>query len=540
MSPRKWTPQRVIDRIQEWHRQGIPASHIWRQDRNLCAAGTAMFGIWRAALEAACLPSDRQQWTAERVLAELRAEQEGRTSDGSSRPDKSRITAAAIRYFGSRRQALVAAGLPPNRPARVLRTWTPAQVIDAIHARRARGMPLTSVWKDDIALYSIAKRVFGGWRKAIHAAGFCQRATLTREEIIEAIQSRERQGQPMTHVWKTDPRLFSAAKKRFGNWQSALAAAGLPSKPPRQRRWSKRTVVEAIRRRQQHGPPLSRVWRDDKSLFGAAVNHFGNWQSALRAAGVAFKERQRWTRERVLEGLRRTYRSQTNYRNVDQSLVGAAFRFFGGLHQALEAAGLPPPPGRWTKRRIVEQIQERYVRGQPLQFVGFKDKPLGYAAKRHFGSWHAAVSAAGLASRGPPPVVTRTWSPEAVLEAIREQSAAAKPNAFIWKSDTGLYSVAKKHFGTWRNAVAVAGLQPAHRRWTKDLVIQEITARHMQGLSLSSGDPARDIRLIAAALRYFGSWRAAKAAAGLKAIDQRPKNQTRNREKRATACHAKT
>ena len=144
------------------------------------------------------------------------------------------------------------------------------------------------------------------------------------------------------------------------------------------------------------------------------------------------------------------------------------------------------------------------------------------------------------------PTVTRvsvlpdTVQTEVVLEAIREQSAAARPNAFIWRSDTGLYSVAKKHFGTWRNAVAAAGLQPAQRRWTKDLVILEIKARQTQGLSLSSGDPARDIRLIAAALRYFGGWCAAKAAAGLKPIDHRPKNQTGNQEKRATACHAKT
>jgi hypothetical protein len=241
----------------------------------------------------------------------------------------------------------------------------------------------------------------------------------------------------------------------------------------------------------------------------------------------------------VLEALRHTYRSEPSFRTLDPALAGAAYRFYGGLTQALEAAGLPPPPGRWTKRRIIEEIQERYVRGGSLQFVGFKDKPLGYAAKRHFGSWHAAIAAAGLESRAPTPVVTRTWSSDAVLEAIRARCAAATSVAPIWKYDTGLYSVAKKHFGSWRNAVTAAGLQPAHRRWTKDLVIQEINARKARGLSLSSGDPERDVRLIAAALRYFGGWGAAKTAAELEEIGQSSR-QASNQEKRATACREKT
>jgi len=535
MGTRKWTRERVIGCIQEWHQRGTPASHIWRADPNLCAAGVALFGTWRAALEAAGLASDRQRWSPERVLAELRTEHSGGLPSGS---DKSRLNAAAIRYFGSRRKALIAAGLPPRQPPRVLRSWTPEQVIEAMQSRRERGLPLTCVWRDDKALYATAKRLFGSWRNALRAAGFEHRAALSREEVIAAIQMRHRRGLSMIAVWRADPSLFNAAKRCFGRWHAALAAAGLPSKP-RPQRWSKRTVVETIRRRDHDGPPLSQVWRDDKSLFRAATRKFGNWQSALRAAGVTFKPLQRWSRERVLEALRHTYRIEPNFRTLDPALAGAAFRFYGGLNQALEAAGLPPPPGRWTKRRIIEEIQERYVRGGSLQFVGFKDKPLGYAAKRHFGSWHAAIGAAGLESRAPTPVVTRTWTSDAVLEAIRAQRTTATSVAPIWKDDTGLYSVAKKHFGSWRNAVIAAGLQPAHRRWTKELVIQEINARKARGLSLSSGNPDRDVRLIAAALRYFGGWGAAKTAAEFEEIDKSP-TQARNQEKRATACREKT
>jgi hypothetical protein len=370
------------------------------------------------------------------------------------------------------------------------------------------------VWNDDKALYAIGKRLFGSWRKALRAAGFEHRGALSREEVIAAIQSRHLQGLSMIAVWRTDPTLFHAAKRCFDTWHDALLAAGLPSKP-RPHRWSKRTIIDAICRRHQSGPPLRKVWRDDTSLFGAATRWFGNWQSALRAAGVAFKPYHRWSSERVLEALQNCYRCEPNFRALYPSLAGACYRFYGGFYQALEAAGLPPPSGRWSKRRIVEEIQERYVRGESLQFVGFKDKALGYAAKRHFGSWLAAVKAAGLESKAPALLKTRDWSPDAVLQAIREQQDGTKVVAPIWKNDTGLYSVAKKHFGTWRNAVLAAGLQPTKRCWSRELIIQEILARQKQGLSLNSGDHDRDICLIAAALRYFGGWGAAKAAAGI-------------------------
>jgi hypothetical protein len=138
-------------------------------------------------------------------------------------------------------------------------------------------------------------------------------------------------------------------------------------------------------------------------------------------------------------------------------------------------------------------------------------------------------------------VITRTWTPDAVLAAIRAQSEPGTSVAPVWKQDTGLYSVAKKHFGTWREAVLAAGLQPAQRRWTRELVIQEILARNKRGLALTSGVVFQeDCRLAGAALRYFGSWRAAKAAAGLEAIDHQPQTKSRTQEKRATACRAKT
>lgn len=280
-------------------------------------------------------------------------------------------------------------------------------------------------------------------------------------------------------------------------------------------KWSKQRVVEAIRECHRQGLPLSRVWRDDKPLFRAAVNHFGNWQNALHATGLEFKPRRKWSKEQILGDLRVRYcQGQSNIRHVDPGLADAAARYFGSLENAWEAANLDPPANRWTKRRIIEAIQDCYVRRLPLENAGCRDRKLASAAKRHFGTWRAAVEAAGLLPRLPSPVVQREWSAGAVIEAIRALSPDGVVGA-IWKVDTGLYSTAKKRFGSWRAALQAAGLQSAQRQWSPQLVIAEILARHKRGRTLSSAIFRDDCRLGGAALRYFGTWRNALQSAGI-------------------------
>ena len=55
------------------------------------------------------------------------------------------------------------------------------------------------------------------------------------------------------------------------------------------RKWTKQSVIDAIRSRHERGLPLSRVWTEDKPLFRAAVRTFGGWTQALLAAGLGAK-----------------------------------------------------------------------------------------------------------------------------------------------------------------------------------------------------------------------------------------------------------
>jgi hypothetical protein len=80
---------------------------------------------------------------------------------------------------------------------------------------------------------------------------------------------------------------------------------------------------------------------------------------------------------------------------------------------------------------VIKAIQNRHDRGLPLHSsaVVADDKPLAGASRRWFGSWDAALRAAGIdpeavrnprAERAPP----GTWSAARVLELIREHAGA--------------------------------------------------------------------------------------------------------------------
>ncbi|MEX2112842.1 MAG: hypothetical protein WD845_06620 [Pirellulales bacterium] len=339
---------------------------------------------------------------------------------------------------------------------------------------------------------------------------------MTREEVLEAIRTRHAQGQPVVGLSSTCPDLYRAARNGFGSWRNAVLAAGVPIRVPQ--RWTDERVLEKVRFRFRQGPPLWHVWRDDKPLFRAATRRFGNWNNALLAAGLDIRPPRRWSAQRVLDDLRLQYRhGQFHIRVADKVLADAAARYFGSLNNALEAAGLPPRPGRWTRRQIIDTIQDFYVRGKPIEFVGFKDKRLAQAAKRYFGTWRAAVAAAGLDDRLPKAIIARRWSQQMVIAEIQEWHRQGAQVTTLWDRDPTLYSAAKKQFGNWRSAVLAAGFEPGLRAWTRQLVLQEIQSRHQQGLAISTMAAFREASALAgAATRLFGSWKKALQAAGIR------------------------
>lgn len=506
----KWSKENIIQRLQQWHASGVPVKSLWRQDQPLTSSAAVIFGSWRATLDAAGFQSVRQRWSRAQVIENLRECRRNR------RAISPKLQSALKREFGSMAKAYAAAGVQPRRKSQPQREWTLAQTVAAIHDRHNSGGTLSATHREDPALYAAAKRLHGSWTAALSAAELTPTTIerLSASEVIARIRARQRTGSSLSNIQRYDPQLARSADERFGGWRKALLAAGVATTLPRH--WHKRAVVEAIQTRQGRGESLSGTWREDKPLFRAAVTHFGGWANAMRAAGFEPIPRERWSKNRVLERLRvwaERY-GGSNLREVDPNLSAAASRLFGSYHAALQAAGLEPPTRYWTQARVVAAIQDRYIARSPLNIEGLGDLRLALAAKRRFGSWQAAVEAAGLADKISIKKPLRRWTPQEVLTEIRDWHQSGQPVTTISKRNQPLYNAAKTHFGSWGAALSAAGFQPSRRSWSKQTVLDEIHARVRRGESLSSGHPS-NFNLAAVAYRLFGSWRKALRAAGV-------------------------
>jgi len=122
---------------------------------------------------------------------------------------------------------------------------------------------------------------------------------------------------------------------------------------------------------------------------------------------------------------------------------------------------------------------------------------------------------------------------EAILEEIRhlKEKGADLRHGAIYPANKRLVSAAVRHFGSWRSAIASAGIDYLEireqaeksrkdkiRKWSKELIVKAIRDMAEAGESLAASSARRaQPGLFSAAVseRYFGSWRAAVMEAGI-------------------------
>ena len=187
---------------------------------------------------------------------------------------------------------------------------------------------------------------------------------------------------------------------------------------------------------------------------------------------------------------------------------------------------------KWSAEKTISALQSFHRRRKRINstYVRKYHEPLYCAGIRYFGSWNAALEAAGFLH-----AVTRRnkWSRVIIVEKIKKFLADHEPlhNNHIKSNHSILYTVSCQYFGSWGQAVEAAGvdygsvLRVRLRKWSKEAVVAEISCRQKAGVSLSGVVvQVEDIGLYEAAMRYFGKqgWAEARKAAGLPARDPRP------------------
>ena len=243
----------------------------------------------------------------------------------------------------------------------------------------------------------------------------------------------------------------------------------------RNKNWSDKLVIEEIRAWQELGKPLySHFMRQNyQELLAAGIRYYGTWRAAIEASGIP-------------------YDSVRKYRD-------------------------------WSKERIIETIKRLERDGVDLSFRSMmlsKYAPMVYASIRpnHFGSWKDALTAAGLA---PEDIYRyRSWDDDSIISEIRrlKDEGADLSSKKMDETANPLIATARRRFGNWGAAIERAGIDYSairRRRWTTELVLQEIRQLRETGADLRSGEVRHQHPALFAAAckaRFFGSWNRALQA----------------------------
>lgn len=183
---------------------------------------------------------------------------------------------------------------------------------------------------------------------------------------------------------------------------------------------------------------------------------------------------------------------------------------------------------KWTAESIVATIRRLHEEGVDLSPTGVRRTHgalfSSARSRSHFGSWRAAVLAAGLdyskIKRG-----EQVWSRELVIEGIRQGFQAGDDllSVDFKNRNKKLYSAAcaKRYFGSWRKALIATGLDYDRMRaahfWSKPKIIERIRQLHAEGHDLNWSAISKTCPGLYRAARRrenFGSWREALRAAG--------------------------
>jgi len=275
----KWTREQIIRQILRRESAGLPLNTGGENgvEHTLYQAGSRIFGSWRNAVKAAGIHPDRalahERWPPSRILAMIRtlARRRRAIRKAELRHRYDCLVAAARRTFGSWPKAIIAAGVDPAKFLHVV-PWTRERIIETVLIRALKNEPLASGRVHPKSLVEAANRIFGNWDQALAAAGL----------------------DPKCYVgnWNGDDSTLGILRESpFAGGMSNSPMAAVPrntSASPNRRRWTKEDVIQGIVARLQEQRPMNAVSVRDHNdaLYRAARRRFGCWRNALAAAGL--------------------------------------------------------------------------------------------------------------------------------------------------------------------------------------------------------------------------------------------------------------
>lgn len=251
--------------------------------------------------------------------------------------------------------------------------WSKDLIIQNILELRKQGQPInnTAIIKINEKLVGAAIRYFGSWKNAIEACGINYDAVLKEARsapqsphgtwsealIIHKLKSRLNQGLPINaHALQIDDaKLLAAATSYFGSYGNAIKAINEDYDIHRKTiKWSKEKIIETILIAHKNGAALNDVTVDslNNTLYGAACMYFGSWKAAIESAGINYSEiskTEKWSDSKIRHHVLMVYNSGLPLNN--KTLPPQAYKKFESMEQLMKFCGIVPDK---HKTRIIK------------------------------------------------------------------------------------------------------------------------------------------------------------------------------------------
>ncbi|MEX3914329.1 hypothetical protein AB4672_21385 [Bacillus paralicheniformis] len=475
------------------------------------------FGSFNKGLEAAGLtPGRRKKYSKEQLIEIL--QQKAKELGRSPMQREIKQFGAIKRHFGSFNKALKTAGLTPNIEHSRTRTnpYTKEELIEILH-QKAKELDRSPMQKE-IKQFDAVKRHFGNLNNALMAAGLTPNKrgrkgkgkTNTDQELIKILQQKaiELGRAPK----ETEVNRLNSIVKYFGSFNKGLKAAGLiPNKRGKEKKYTKEDLINILQRKAEE---LERTPKfKEVSQRTVIVKYFGSFNKGLKAAGLKpnrKRSKNEYTIEELIEILQKKSKELGRTPKVKEvGQVGSIVKHFGSYNKGLEAAGL--------KKR---QLKKQYTKEELIAILQQKAKELRRAPKsteisqrssisRHFGSFNAGLKAAGLTPN-------RTYTESDLIEILQQKAKelGRSPKA----KEVKQFQTIVKLFGSFNKGLEAAGLNPGRRKkYSKEQLIEVLQQKAKE---LSRAPKKREVKQWVTIVKRFGSFNKGLESAGLTPEDR--------------------
>ena len=373
------------------------------------------FGSFNEALKTAGLTPNIEHsrtrstpYTKEELIEIL--QQKAKELDRSPMQKEIKQFGAVKRHFGNLNNALMAAGLTPNKRGRKglaaglinkkegkARKYTKEDLINILQ-QKADELGRTPKVKEVKQVGSIVK-YFGSYNKGLEAAGLKKRQfekQCTKEELIAILQQKAKELRRAPKSTEISQR--SSIFRHFGSFNAGLQAAGLTPNQTKRKTYTEENLIEIL---QQKAKELGRTPKAKEiTQYKSMLKHFGSFNAGLEAAGLASNTTRKWayTESDLIEILQQKASElgrSPKHREVKQ--WATIRKHFGSFNKGLEAAGLALNTARnriYTESDLINILQQKASElGRPPKQREVKQ---GSTIRNHFGSYKAGLKAAGL------------------------------------------------------------------------------------------------------------------------------------------------